>query len=80
MEVIFMNGEIAQICDITIAAKSALKAKNTQGTITKEEIKMSANEIRQRIYALFAVFGVVIFFWLSFHVRICARASAPVMK
>ena len=23
-----MNGEIAQICDITIAAKSALKAKN----------------------------------------------------
>ena len=28
---------------------------------------MSADEIRQRIYALFAVFGVVIFFWLSFH-------------
>ena len=28
---------------------------------------MSATEIRQRIYALFAVFGVVIFFWLSFH-------------
>jgi POT family proton-dependent oligopeptide transporter len=35
--------------------------------ISKEEIKMSAQEIRQRIYALFAVFGVVIFFWLSFH-------------
>ena len=32
-----------------------------------EEIKMSAQEIRQRIYALFAVFGVVIFFWVSFH-------------
>ncbi len=28
---------------------------------------MSAQEIRQRIYALFAVFGVVIFFWVSFH-------------
>ncbi len=28
---------------------------------------MNAQEIRQRIYALFAVFGVVIFFWLSFH-------------
>ena len=28
---------------------------------------MSAAEIKQRIYALFAVFGVVIFFWLSFH-------------
>lgn len=35
--------------------------------ISKEEIRMSADEIRQRIYALFAVFGVVIFFWLSFH-------------
>ncbi len=36
-------------------------------TVSKEEIKMNAQEIRQRIYALFAVFGVVIFFWLSFH-------------
>ena len=36
-------------------------------TITKEEIKMSAQEVKQRIYALFAVFGVVIFFWFSFH-------------
>ncbi|MDR2916975.1 MAG: peptide MFS transporter [Tannerella sp.] len=35
--------------------------------VSKEEIAMSAQEIRQRIYALFAVFGVVIFFWLSFH-------------
>lgn len=31
------------------------------------EIQMSVQEIRQRIYALFAVFGVVIFFWFSFH-------------
>lgn len=47
----------------------ALKAaaKNAAATISKEEIRMSAQEIRQRIYALFAVFGVVIFFWLSFH-------------
>ena len=35
--------------------------------VSKEEIKMNITEIRQRIYALFAVFGVVIFFWLSFH-------------
>jgi POT family proton-dependent oligopeptide transporter len=28
---------------------------------------MSAAEIKQRLYALFAVFGVVIFFWFSFH-------------
>ncbi len=29
--------------------------------------QMDAKEIKQRIYALFAVFGVVIFFWFSFH-------------
>ncbi len=28
---------------------------------------MDATEIKQRLYALFAVFGVVIFFWFSFH-------------
>ncbi|MDR1356172.1 MAG: peptide MFS transporter [Tannerellaceae bacterium] len=31
------------------------------------EIAMDPKEIRQRILALFAVFGVVIFFWFSFH-------------
>jgi POT family proton-dependent oligopeptide transporter len=28
---------------------------------------MDIKEIKQRLYALFAVFGVVIFFWFSFH-------------
>jgi POT family proton-dependent oligopeptide transporter len=36
------------------------------GEIT-EEIKMEAKEVAQRMYALLAVFGVVIFFWFSFH-------------
>ncbi len=31
------------------------------------EVKMDVAEIRQRVYALFAVFAVVIFFWFSFH-------------
>jgi len=31
------------------------------------EIAMDAKEVKQRIYALLAVFGVVIFFWFSFH-------------
>ena len=31
------------------------------------EVQMEAKEIKQRLYALFAVFGVVIFFWFSFH-------------
>lgn len=35
--------------------------------MTKEEVEAQAKDIKQRIYALFAVFGVVIFFWFSFH-------------
>jgi proton-dependent oligopeptide transporter, POT family len=30
-------------------------------------LEMTTQEIKQRIYALFAVFAVVIFFWFSFH-------------
>lgn len=45
----------------------ANKAKAVKSTVSKEEIAMSAQEIKQRVYALFAVFGVVIFFWVSFH-------------
>lgn len=36
-------------------------------TTSKEEIMQDAKEIKQRILALFAVFGIVIFFWFSFH-------------
>jgi POT family proton-dependent oligopeptide transporter len=32
-----------------------------------DELKMDIKEIKQRMYALFAVFAVVIFFWFSFH-------------
>jgi len=48
-------------------AKKSLVKEDGSSSISKEEIQMSAQEIKQRIYALFAVFGVVIFFWLSFH-------------
>lgn len=40
---------------------------NNHITISKEEIKQDAQEIKQRLLALFAVFAVVIFFWFSFH-------------
>jgi proton-dependent oligopeptide transporter, POT family len=30
-------------------------------------VEMDATEVKQRLYALFAVFAVVIFFWFSFH-------------
>lgn len=43
------------------------KTVSSAGNLTKEEIKQDAKEIKQRIYALLAVFGVVIFFWFSFH-------------
>ncbi|MDR1646161.1 MAG: peptide MFS transporter [Tannerellaceae bacterium] len=43
------------------------KAAGKAAKATREEIQMSATEIRQRIWALFAVFGIVIFFWFSFH-------------
>ena len=34
---------------------------------TPEEKAAAAKEIKQRMYALFAVLGIVIFFWFSFH-------------
>ncbi len=40
--------------------------KDNKGNSIKE-VKMDIKEVRQRIYALLAVYGVVIFFWFSFH-------------
>ncbi len=34
---------------------------------TEEEKKTMATEIKQRMYALFAVLGIAVFFWFSFH-------------
>ncbi|MDR2293374.1 MAG: peptide MFS transporter [Prevotellaceae bacterium] len=45
--------------------KAAAKVSKPQ--ISKEQIKQDAEEIVQRLLALFAVFAVVIFFWFSFH-------------
>jgi POT family proton-dependent oligopeptide transporter len=45
----------------------ANRARAAAGGLPAADAAMSIREIRQRIYALFAVFGVVIFFWLSFH-------------
>ena len=35
--------------------------------VTPEEKNADAKEIKQRLYALFAVLGVAVFFWFSFH-------------
>ena len=45
----------------------AKKQKQEAENYTAEERQAMAKEIKQRLYALFAVLGIVIFFWLSFH-------------
>ena len=47
----------------TPAKKVAAQSVN----YTAEEKAAMAKEIKQRMYALFAVLGIVIFFWFSFH-------------
>lgn len=43
------------------------KEKAETVTYTAEEKRAMAGEIRQRMFALFAVLGIAIFFWFSFH-------------
>ena len=45
----------------------AKKEKAEVVEYTAEEKQAMAKEIKQRLYALFAVLGIAIFFWLSFH-------------
>lgn len=47
----------------TPAKKEAAETVN----YTAEEKQQMAKEIKQRMYALFAVLGIAIFFWFSFH-------------
>jgi POT family proton-dependent oligopeptide transporter len=44
-----------------------VKVKQEIVNYSKEEKLKMAREIRQRIFALFAVLGIVIFFWFAFH-------------
>ncbi|MBN2776216.1 MAG: peptide MFS transporter [Bacteroidales bacterium] len=43
------------------------KVKGEEEKLDANQVKMDIKEIKQRMYALFAVFGIVIFFWFSFH-------------
>ena len=45
----------------------AKKEKSETVSYTAEEKAAMAKEIKQRMYALFAVLGIAIFFWFSFH-------------
>lgn len=70
----FIASVIAMLISLTIflATKKGLpspikKVTNETVTYTPEEKAAMATEIKQRMYALFAVLGIVIFFWFSFH-------------
>ena len=55
---------------IFVATRKALPnpiKKVKEATVSKEQVTADDKEIRQRMYALFAVLGVAVFFWFSFH-------------
>lgn len=69
----FLTAVVAMAISLVIflATKKSLptpkEKTKTTSNMTAEEIQANAKEIKQRIYALLAVFGIVIFFWFSFH-------------
>ncbi|BAX79248.1 peptide MFS transporter [Labilibaculum antarcticum] len=71
----FGTAIFAMVISILVFIKNKKQFPNPKGSeeaakgsgYTKEEVKMEAKEIKQRMYALLAVFSVVIFFWFSFH-------------
>lgn len=70
----FIASVAAMLISLTIflSTKNALpsparKEKEETTQYTPEEKARMATEIKQRMYALFAVLGIAIFFWFSFH-------------
>lgn len=43
------------------------KKVKSDAKVAKAEVESDAKEIRQRMYALYAVLGIAVFFWFSFH-------------
>jgi POT family proton-dependent oligopeptide transporter len=70
----FIASVIAMVISLTIFIVNKYKfpqpAKKEAAQVveyTAEEKAAMATEIKQRLYALFAVLGIAIFFWFSFH-------------
>lgn len=70
----FIASVVAMLISFTIFAlikrnlpNPAKKVKAAAADYTPEERAANAKEIKQRLYALFAVLGVAVFFWFSFH-------------
>lgn len=70
----FIASVVAMVISLVIFAATQKRypapAKKETATVenyTAEEKQAMAKEIKQRLYALFAVLGIAIFFWFSFH-------------
>ena len=69
----FIASALAMIISflIFVATRKALpnpiKKIKEAASVSKNQVKTDAKEIKQRMYALFAVLGVAVFFWFSFH-------------
>ena len=70
----FIASVVAMLLSMTIFIISrnkfpnpAKKEKKQVVEYTQEELAANAKEIRQRLYALFAVLGIAAFFWFAFH-------------
>lgn len=48
-------------------AVAAEGAKNEEATLTQEERAAALKDVKQRMAGLYAVLGVCVFFWMSFH-------------
>jgi POT family proton-dependent oligopeptide transporter len=65
----FAAAIIAMLISLAVFLSNKKKLPNPVKTGQKRDlsVQMEAGEIRRRLYALFSVFAVVIFFWFSFH-------------
>ena len=68
----FVASALAMVASLVIflVTKSKLPnpvKKEKKANISTEQVATDAKEIRQRMFALFAVLGVAVFFWFYFH-------------
>ncbi len=69
----FIASALAMIISLLIfmatrrALPNPVKKVKEAAAASKEQVTADAKEIKQRMYALFAVLGVAVFFWFSFH-------------
>ena len=68
----FVASALAMVASLLIflATKKVLPnpvKKEKAAQVSSEQVATDAKEIKQRMFALFAVLGVAVFFWFSFH-------------